>query len=567
MRLILCTLLVCACTDPSAPSGKGAGATDSAQSGDAAHSGDSADTAESADTADAIDTAESADTGLGPPEPRTCSPLTISLHQELTGLMGTTTREAARLALGGPGLAAGDFTGDGHTDAVLARPTQAALLLVGDGAGGLAVSPVELPQGDTATAGDFDQDGALDVVLAGVGTDVWLRGVGDGTFEVRPLPQADRHTTTVSAFDADGDGDLDLYAARHAWPVDFEVLAAGDWDGDGSNLLLNDAGFFVPDPRLLGPSHQSLGFVGAPVDVDQDGDLDIYLNTDFGTWAGPSLVLENDGTGRLTDRTGDGAERAIYAMGTAVGDWTGNGWPDLVLSDIGAPDLLQALGDSTYAEAGAAFGLNTLVAADRTASWGSRAVDLDGDGYDDLAFGFSAVPNHLSGGPPVGTEDGLDDSTHQRDAVLRFDPEARRFVDWETLTGDVSALADHHGTKALVTADLDQDGRPELITAGYTPSYRDLAVNVWQVEGGCGPGATLRFPPVGRSVGARVTGTVGGQQITRWMLPAATYGSSAFEVFVGLGEVDRVEDLTVTWADGRVEPLGPVWAGTVVTLE
>src|SRR5262249_25663626 len=92
-------------------------------------------------------------------------------------------------------LKIGDFNNDGHLDVVVAYPTisgnNGLAVLLGDGRGGLG-PPRTFPVGRyprSVTVGDFNNDGNLDLVVAGSGImDIYmLLGDGTGDFTVRPL--------------------------------------------------------------------------------------------------------------------------------------------------------------------------------------------------------------------------------------------------------------------------------------------------------------------------------------------------------------------------------------------
>jgi hypothetical protein len=545
-------------TNPGTSSSKDADGTDSALPEDHSTGGDS-------DSASPDDSADPA------PPRRTCTPLAVIEVQAFADLMGELDELGARLALPGPGLAVGDLNGDGHHDVILARPGAPALLFEGDGTGQLVRSELVLPQGDTVALGLLNNDPHLDIVLAGAGEDVVLLSDAEGNRTPVPLPQAERHTTTVSVFDADLDGDLDLFAPRHNWPADFELLGAGLWYGDGHALLLNDgSGGFSVDSRGVGTIRGSLAFQGAPVDVDLDGDLDVYLNNDFGAWTQPNMMMMNDGTGGLTLRPGDGTDLAMFGMGTSVADPTGDGWPDLFTSNIGNVALFQSLGDGTFVESAAAHGLVEFHDEHHIASWGSRFIDLDGDRYDDLALGYSSVPNEPierePDGLPGGDTGSIERERIQNDLLLLFDPADHRFRSAAVAGHTVAAFEGNHGTKPLVAADLDSDGRPELLKAGYSAAFDDLVLRTYRLDGGCGPGVTVRFPTEAPWVGARVVAEVDGVETTRWMLPGATYGASAAEVFVGTGESTVVDRLEVFPLYGPSLDFSDSSAGTVVDL-
>jgi hypothetical protein len=91
------------------------------------------------------------------------------------------------------GIAAGDVTGDGSTDAVVALTnTDKVMILVGDGQGGLTVSPTTYATTDEprkVALGDFDDNGSLDIATA---------DSGDG------VPSAENNTTTLLLNDGTG---------------------------------------------------------------------------------------------------------------------------------------------------------------------------------------------------------------------------------------------------------------------------------------------------------------------------------------------------------------------------
>jgi len=129
----------------------------------------------------------------------------------------------------GPGAAWGDFDGNGHPDLVLVqgagRPEQDPLphrLFLSDGEGGFrdASQGSGLGAGDAgmgALAFDADGDGHLDLYLANQGRDRLLLGRGDGTFSEASdlLPDLELWSAAACAADYDGDGDLDVYVTSY----------------------------------------------------------------------------------------------------------------------------------------------------------------------------------------------------------------------------------------------------------------------------------------------------------------------------------------------------------------
>lgn len=129
----------------------------------------------------------------------------------------------------GPGAAWGDFDGDGWMDLFLpqgsGRPEQDPLphrlfRNLGTGSFEDISSNAGLGGGDAsmgALAWDANGDGHLDLYLACRGKDRLFLGRGDGTFSDASelLPPSDQWSASASAADYDGDGDLDLYVTRY----------------------------------------------------------------------------------------------------------------------------------------------------------------------------------------------------------------------------------------------------------------------------------------------------------------------------------------------------------------
>jgi len=448
--------------------------------------------------------------------PATCEPLGMERVESWDVLDG-----GSPPAFGGnAGVGLGDVDGDGWLDALIVSPA-GSIGLRNDGSGRL-VEAWEVPDASGVALGDLDGDGSLEAWLGrrqGLNDLVWTPS---GEVEI---DDSDAESTTGSLADIDGDGDLDLFAARYA-EVDVEAILDGTLEGSGNAIYLNSSGVLErDDTRLPAEVIDDMTFMGQWLDVEGDGDLDLYLANDFGPFLGRNRLLLNDGTGHFTLDDDCGCDLTHFGMGVAVGEANGDGRPDLFVTDLAGPDLLLSSPEGFY-EASAATGAGIELAEDRLASWGTAFVDLDLDGDQDLPVIFGPLFPH---GDPDGLVDLGEqysdwiDNAEQRDALLLRDGEG--FVEVaEDLGFDDEAMG-----RAVAVGDLDRDGRPDLVTAGLWYGTQ------WRTTGGCG-GVTVKAP-----IGTRVEA----DGAVRWILPATTWSSSAHEIVLGLGEAHRFDEVRI----------------------
>ncbi|MCB9897967.1 MAG: VCBS repeat-containing protein [Planctomycetes bacterium] len=221
----------------------------------------------------------------------------------------------------------------------------------------------------TICAGDFDEDGDIDLATGGLGTLVrMVDNQGAGVF-------ADKGGISgytgwlARAADFDGDGHLDLLVS--SIPTNGVAVARGHGDGTF------DAPFTIP------AGYQPLGMVVE--DLDGDGDLDVAATTSL---SNRIAIVTNDGAGGGTlasawTNTGD-----AYTIDAA--DLDGDGLADLVSNefDTDSCTVLMNLGEGPWTNTGAVLGQASGLHAALT---GSGPLTAGSTNVLDLAFARSAT--------------------------------------------------------------------------------------------------------------------------------------------------------------------------------
>jgi hypothetical protein len=169
-------------------------------------------------------------------------------------------------------IAWGDYDDDRDLDILSAQPG-ASRVYRNDGAAGFGDAVPNLPGVSSGSAAwiDFNQDGRLDFILAGISTNVLdggaitrlFRNQGNGTFAVTPAAFHGVSHGALAWGDFDNDGSPDLL-----------LTGAGNGGSDVSKLYLNTGGAFNEAPITLPAVSNSLL---AAADYDRDGDLDVLM--------------------------------------------------------------------------------------------------------------------------------------------------------------------------------------------------------------------------------------------------------------------------------------------------
>ena len=270
-------------------------------------------------------------------------------------------------------LAVGDFNADGHQDLALASSNFSGSLtvLLGNGTGGFTAgtgSPIAIGANPAAVAvGDFNGDGIQDIVIANSGGDsvTVLLGNGSGGFTAATgSPFATGSSpASVAVADFDGDGKLDI--------------ATANFNSNNVTVLRgNGLGGFTPAPGSPFAAGTEPGWV-AVGDFNADGFPDLAVSN---TASSNVTVLLGIGSGAFNQASGSPFAVGNGPVSVAVGDFNGDGIPDLATANSGGSNVSVLLGNGTggFATAGGSpFRVGT--------NPNSIAVgDFNGDGLMDL---------------------------------------------------------------------------------------------------------------------------------------------------------------------------------------
>lgn len=533
----------------------------------------------------------------------------------------------------GAGVATGDVDNDGLADIYLTGNMVSSRLYLNRGE--MRFEDITESAGVTTdrwatgvTMVDIDGDDYLDIYVSVSGPE-WsdpeeranLLFVNNGNRTFTEAASAygidDTGFTTHAVFlDYDRDGDLDVFllgnspgefargstgrrqfAPPTANPDGLDRLYRNDGDGTFTNVS-QEAG-------ILNSLGYGLGVVAT--DVNRDGWPDIYVSNDIT----PNDVLYiNNKDGTFTDRAGEWLGHTSFAgMGIDIADFTNNGWPDILQTDMMPEDLTsrkRVSGSTTYGDLVMqrrsgfypSYNLNTLqlnhgMADDGSVifseiarfagvaytnwSWSALFADYDNDGRKDILI-TNGYPKAVT---DYDYQSKMINARYTRSEQLKRDilnqlhafnvPNAifrnegdltftRKTEEW--------GLEQPAFSYGAAYADLNDDGRLDVV-------INNIDAPAFIFENVRPPGDSSHYlqimlegdHPNRQGIGANLVLTSGGQKQYIDHTPYRGYMSTVDDrVHFGLGAAAHVDSLEVTWPDGRQQVLTDLAADRMITV-
>jgi hypothetical protein len=431
-------------------------------------------------------------------------------------------------------------------------------------------------------AGDYDNDGYDDLYVTYWGKNRLYHNERNGSFkevaeQAGVAGDGTKWGSGCAFVDYDRDGKLDLMVANYV-QLDMKTLPKpGEgmtciWKGTPvmcgprglpytTNILYHNlgAGKFEDVSNASGITrtngHYSLSV--STLDYNQDGWPDIYVACD----STPSILFRNNKDGTFTDVAPDagaaydedGREQA--GMGAAIGDYDGDGWPDIFKTNFSddRSSLYHNNRDGTFTEtiSEAGLGLNT-----QYLGWGAAFLDLDNSGWLDIL----AANGHVY--PQV--DSARLGASYREPRLLYQNLGNGTFKDISKQSGP--GCTEPASSRGLAVADLWNEGRVSAVVNNIDEKPMllvDLAANSNHWVGIITEGTRSNRD----GIGARVTVFAGGHRWVQEVRSGSSYlSSNDLRLHFGLGLASSIDHIEVVWPSGVEESFPVQGVDRFVTL-
>jgi tetratricopeptide (TPR) repeat protein len=409
------------------------------------------------------------------------------------------------------------------------------------------------------TAGDYDNDGDPDLIVANFGINTVYRNNGDGTFTDATATvglRGNHWSSSLALADFNRDGNLDLYVVNYLlnpWRTcrtDTGELAAcspGNFSGEQDLLYENrgDGTFedVTEQAGIVASDGKGLGIVVS--DLNGDGWPDIYVAND-GT---PNFLFRNlgaDGTSRSPRFVEEG-----MADGVAVsGDGSAQAGMGIACADLNRDGLLDLYVTNFYLEVNTLYvNQGNLLFNDRT-----RSAHLDVPTKPMLGFGTQAVDLDADGNPELFVANGHINDNRRRGEPWKMPPQ----LFYNLGNTEFSEISTECGPyfheqclgRGVAKGDWNRDGREDLVVVHQD---RPAALLLNRTRGG---GNWLGFQFHGiqsnrDAIGVKVKVTCGDRIFVHELCGGdGFFASNQRLVLVGIGSASQADRVEVVWPSG-----------------
>jgi hypothetical protein len=479
----------------------------------------------------------------------------------------------------GGGATIFDFNNDGWEDVFLAGGMADDVLYLNKGDGtfeniyessGLRTDIKYITQG--AVSADVNRDGWRDLFVTTItikdspekvprAINLLYINKGDGTFKNETHAYGlDKYLTfsTGAMFgDVNQDGYPDLYVGNYFQMFEGKlhvmndaIIVGSQQMAEGLLLINNEGKYFEDQYKAYGLDYKGFGFGGAFSDFDNDYDLDLIINHDFGYRGLPNKLLQNNYPEPQYLDVSDSMNMAlpVNGMGTAVGDYNNDGLMDYYITNIRAnPFMVNQGRGKPFVNMNNKLGIminmmRTKEGAYLPVSWGTNFADFDHDTDLDLFVANGCLNPFVL-----------------PNADYYFENTGSHFIDKSREKG----LADDGIGRGSVVFDYDNDGDQDLLVVNQAPVSDGLpeASPTRLFRNDSSSGNWIRIELAGNEadkngIGSRIEVIVGDLKMIREVDGGSSHMSQNSTIaHFGLGSSSRVDSINVIWLGGKKQSL------------
>jgi enediyne biosynthesis protein E4 len=491
----------------------------------------------------------------------------------------------------GGGAVVFDFNNDGWEDLFITGGVAEDQLYLNKGDGtfenvyegsGLRTKEKYVTQG--AISADVNRDGWRDLFITTIklkdskdpiprAENLLFINNGDGTFRNATkefgLDKYQTFSTGAMFGDINNDGYPDIFVGNYFNMFDGKLHIMNDAIIVGSNqmaeglLLINKKGkAFVDEYENYGLNFKGFGFGGVFTDYDNDGDLDLIVNHDFGYKSTPNQFFQNQYPKPRFIELGDSLDMdlPINGMGIAVGDYNQDGWLDYYFTNIKANPFMVSQGPAEpFVNKNEELGIkiNMIREEGRPSlpiSWGANFADFNHDTQLELFVANGAlnpevfpIPNYF------------------------FELENGRYVDRAATKG----VNDRGIARGSVVFDYDNDGDLDLLVINQFPVNDGLPIisPTLLYRNDSSRGNWLKVALQGtdtdlNGIGSRIEAKIGELTLIREIDGGSSHLSqNSVIAHFGLGDAENVDTLKVKWLGGKEQVLTNQEVNQLITIE